>query len=383
MYDTIKELHIEIEQRIQQVTSNRYGALPHQFYDMMLNRTAVQYVQLKSNRKTNYKAEGLEDSKKRVDDIQSLKRETIWLSVKKDEEPNRAFVILPGDYLKLVSSTSRLKYGKPRFHKELHKTYSRDDIKNLYYYVIDLKQVYDAFLNVGKEYDSLEFYIRIGKQLTDKEVFKFDVKPVYDIVYKDGNRQYDLFEIAPLICRGLRDALSNKIDFVKSHLSKDYQIYWERLDERFYPHSIIITSSSKVEIDFKLLSYDFVSSYNTTFDEFDLNDVDKEYIYSGNDLVATENVRATLNNYYGNKNRHLNPISELINDRLYVYYGEDFCIDAVKVSYIKEPSPFSYDLDLMSDLTITPEFMDLVVSNILIVLKDDSANTVRQQFNLE
>ena len=365
MYDTIKELHIEIEQRIQQVTSNRYGALPHQFYDMMLNRTAVQYVQLKSNRKTNYKAEGLEDSKKRVDDIQSLKRETIWLSVKKDEEPNRAFVILPGDYLKLVSSTSRLKYGKPRFHKELHKTYSKDDIKNLYYYVIDLKQVYDAFLNVGKNYDD-ESYIQIGD-------LKLNVKSVYDIVYNDGNREYDLFEIAPLICNLLRLNLSN-----------DYQIYWERWDNRFYQHSVIITTTANVKVDFKVGGSNFVvSSYNTTFDEFDLNGVDKDYIYSGNDLVATENVRATLNNYYGNKNRHLNPISELINDRLYVYYGEDFCIDAVKVSYIKEPSPFSYDLDLMSDLTITPEFMDLVVSNILIVLKDDSANTVRQQFNLE
>ena len=192
-------------------------------------------------------------------------------------------------------------------------------------------------------------------------------------MYNDGNREYDLFEIAPLICNLLR-----------SNLSNDYQIYWERWDNRFYQHSVIITTAANVKIDFKVGGSNFViSSYNTTFDEFDLNDVNKDYIYSGNDLVATENVRATLNNYYGNKNRHLNPISELINDRLYVYYGEDFCIDAVKVSYIKEPSPFSYDLDLMSDLTITPEFMDLVVSNILIILKDDSANTVRQQFNLE
>ena len=35
---------------------------------MMLNRAAVKYIQTKSNRKTNYKGEGLEDSKKRVDD---------------------------------------------------------------------------------------------------------------------------------------------------------------------------------------------------------------------------------------------------------------------------------------------------------------------------
>lgn len=61
MYKTVKELHIEIEQRLQQITSNRYGSIPPEFYDMMLNRTAIKYIQSKSNRKTNYKGEGLED----------------------------------------------------------------------------------------------------------------------------------------------------------------------------------------------------------------------------------------------------------------------------------------------------------------------------------
>lgn len=107
MYETVKELHIEIEQRIQQITSNRHRSIAPQFIDMMLNRAAVKYIQTKSNRKTNYKGEGLEDSKKRVDDIQSLKRETPWLKLKRDKQdadyPNRAFVILPGDYLKLIS----------------------------------------------------------------------------------------------------------------------------------------------------------------------------------------------------------------------------------------------------------------------------------------
>ena len=135
MYETVKELHIEIEQRIQQITSNRHRSIAPQFIDMMLNRAAVKYIQTKSNRKTNYKGEGLEDSKKRVDDIQSLKRETPWLKLKRDKQdadyPNRAFVILPGDYLKLISSTSRLTYGKARLVENLHEVYPDDEVKNL------------------------------------------------------------------------------------------------------------------------------------------------------------------------------------------------------------------------------------------------------------
>ena len=134
MYETIKELHIEIEQRIQQITSNRYGSMPPQFYDMMLNRTAIKYIQSKSNRKTNYKGEGLEDSMKRVEDFQSLKRETDWLPViKDDDDSERGFVLLPSNYLKFITSTSKLQFEK-NISKTI-KTETDDDFKNTYYIV--------------------------------------------------------------------------------------------------------------------------------------------------------------------------------------------------------------------------------------------------------
>ena len=106
MYETVKELHIEIEQRIQQITSNRHRSIAPQFIDMMLNRAAVKYIQTKSNRKTNYKGEGLEDSKKRVDDIQSLKRETPWLKLKRDKQdtdyPNMVKLDLLRIYMRFI-----------------------------------------------------------------------------------------------------------------------------------------------------------------------------------------------------------------------------------------------------------------------------------------
>ena len=122
-----------------------------------------------------------------------------------------------------------------------------------------------------------------------------------------------------------------------------------------------------------------VITYNTTYDEF----VNVGNKFSENDLIATENIRATLNNFYGNKNRYLNPISELVDDRLFVYYGDDFCVDAVKISYIKKPRLFNIDINQMSDMEVTPDFIDSVVSDILLVLKDDSFSAVKQQSNLE
>lgn len=358
MYETVKELHIEIEQRIQQITSNRHRSIPPQFIDMMLNRCAIKYIQSKSNRKTNYKGEGFEDSKKRVDDIQSLKKETIWLKTKVDKSDegysNRAFVILPGDYLKLVSSTSRYTYGKPQLVDDLHKVYEGDDIKNLYYNILDLSKI-----NITDENYTGKIII------SDNEIDISDILRLYD----SDSEHVDLFEIAGLICDRLRENCSNSIN-----------IYWENLMDRYYKNCIIITSDSNINITFTVGASNVeVDTYNVTYNEF----VNVGNRYSENDLVSTENIRAILNNYYSNKNRHLNPISELIDDRLFVYYGDDYCIDAIKISYIKKPRLFNIDINQMSDMNITPEFIDSVVSDILLILKDDSFNVVKQQSNLE
>lgn len=358
MYETVKELHIEIEQRIQQITSNRHRSIAPQFIDMMLNRVAVKYIQSKSNRKTNYKGEGLEDSKKRVDDIQSLKRETPWLKLKRDKQdsdyPNRAFVILPGDYLKLISSTSRLTYGKARLIEDLHAVYPEDEVKNLYYHLINLSKIVptDGSMTGQISFNGIEIDIT-------------DILSLYDT----DSEKVDLYEIVGLTC-----------DRLRSSLPVEQNVYWENLIGRYYKDCIIITSSTNDEVVFKVNDIVIPTiTYNTTYDEF----VKVGNKFSENDLIATENVRATLNNFYGNKNRHLNPISELVDDRLFVYYGDDFCVDAVKISYIKKPRLFNIDINQMSDMEITPDFMDNVVSDILLVLKDDSFSAVKQQSNFE
>lgn len=343
MYETIKELHIEIEQRIQQITSNRYGSMPPQFYDMMLNRTAIKYIQSKSNRKTNYKGEGLEDSMKRVEDFQSLKRETAWLPVlTKDSDTNRGFVLLPSNYLKFISSTSHYKYIK-NISKEL--VSPGNNFKNVYYKVYDLNDVTTI----------------LGHNISE-------------LKSKFTNGIEDNVELPKYLVEYLYDQLNN---IVNSNTSPDikYNVYWEHFNDRYYSHSIIITSDS----NFNDNDNDNDSAINYT-DKYFKVEADS---YSENDLIASENIRAALNNPYSKKNRHLNPITELINDKLYVYQGQDFCVGEIKITYIKKPRLFSYDLDQMSDMTITPEFVDMVVSDILLILKDNTFNLVKQQTNIE
>lgn len=334
MYETIKELHIEIEQRIQQITSNRYGSMPPQFYDMMLNRTAIKYIQSKSNRKTNYKGEGLEDSMKRVEDFQSLKRETTWLPVlTQDSDTSRGFVLLPSNYLKFISSTSHYKYTK-NITKELGNNDA--NFKNVYYNVYDLNNL--------TEINGIPMPTWKSDFENDVELPKYLVEYFYDKLNKVVN-----------------PTTSPDIKF---------DVYWEHFNDRYYANSIIITSDS---------NFDKTSAVNYTDKYFKIT----ADAYSENDLIASENIRAALNNPYSNKNRHLNPITELINDKLYVYQGQDFCVGEIKITYIKKPRLFSYDLNQMSDMTVTPEFVDMVVSDILLILKDNTFNLVKQQTNIE
>lgn len=348
MYNTIKELHIEIEQRIQQITSNRHRSIPPQFIDMVLNRTALKYIQIKSNRKVNYKQEGFEDSQKRVDDLQSLKTETKWLSVIKDEDSNnRGYVILPADYLKLITSRSKVVYSKPFYDKKLDN-------------FVDTNKTI-SFLNLKDVITKDEVIISIDSL---DNIYECDISDILSALKLSTFENPDLYEVSNLI-----------IDKVKTITKGAIIPYWEEYCNNVAKNCLIFdTTISCDNVEIKTKSH-----------SCKIHDIVDGTIISvaENDLVPTENIYSILTNHYANKNRHLNPITDILDDKLYVYFGDCFAVNAIKLSYICKPKSFNLACNQMSDLEITTEFMDMVVSDILLILKDNSYNAVKQQFNLE
>lgn len=348
MYNTIKELHIEIEQRIQQITSNRHRSIPPQFIDMVLNRTALKYIQTRTNRKVNYKQEGFEDSQKRVDDLQSLKTETKWLPIIKDEESdNRGFVILPADYLKLITSCSKVVYSKPFYNKNINTFESTT--KTIY--ILDLKSVISKqSFSIVINYLGVEYPCDIS-----------DILSALDLTnYEDP----DLYEISNLI-----------IDKVRNVTKGQVVPYWEEYYNIIAKDCLIFDTETVCD-GFELHQ----ESINCKIHELAEGMI---ISVAENDLVSTEEVYGLLNNFYSSRNRHLNPITDIVNGTLNVYYDENFIVNSIKLSYIRKPRSFNLALNQMSDLEITPEFMDMVVSDILLILKDNSFNYVKQQSNFE
>lgn len=362
MYNTIKELHIEIEQRISEITSNRHRSIAPEWIDMVLNRCAIKYIESIVSRKTNYKREGFEDTIKRADDLKSLKRTTGWEEVVIDDENLYGHVLLPGDYLHLISSDSKIIYSK-----------NINDFKHTSKIIISGCIVdFSKFdYSTASDWTKGVVTVNVGR---DSE-YSFDITDLIPLLVTDEDNEADLFEFITLFIDRLRDYKNN--------------VYWEYFNEQYTNKGIYcFTNDQNPEIKVEFTTSSGTDSFGITCDTSlsvggDRFMVEDTNYIRGNDVIPSEDISTTLTNYYLNKNRHLNPITELLPDRLNVYYGNNHIVKAVNINYIKKPKPFSSFINQMSDLTITPGFMDLVVSEMLLILKDNSYNVVKQQSNIE
>lgn len=351
MYSSVKQLHIEIEQRIQQITSNRHRSIAPQFYDMVLNTTAISYIHSILSNKTNYKREGLDESSKRLDDLRTLKRKTGFKPVIVESNNNSKYVYIPADCLQVINSNSKVKYDKFNIEQ-----YGLMQV-NQYSSILDFSKL--NFENVN---NCNKLVLKIGSTT-------YDITDLLQFIQYDEDKG-DTFEFINLLVDRLR--------------FNNYNAYLNKFDNKVYNQGIYIL------FDDTLTSVS-LNAYDNTSKSIDLGIIVKNNIrvidiinpienttIRQNDLIPTELISDTFNNYYLNKNRHLNPITEVVNDRLNVYTDKTFIIDSVDISYIKKPILFNSELNQMSDMTITPEFLDDVVSNILLILKDDSFQYVKQ-----
>lgn len=351
MYSSVKQLHIEIEQRIQQITSNRHRSIAPQFYDMVLNTTAISYIHSILSNKTNYKREGLDESSKRLDDLRTLKRKTGFKPVIVESNNNSKYVYIPADCLQVINSNSKVKYDKFDIEQ-----YGLMQV-NVYSSILDFSKL--NFENVN---NCNKLVLKIGNTT-------YDITDLLQFIQYDEDKG-DTFEFINLLVDRLR--------------FNNYNAYLNKFDNKVYNQGIYILFDDAL-ISVSLNAYDntsksidlgIVVKNNTRVIDI-INPIENTTIRQ-NDLIPTELISDTFNNYYLNKNRHLNPITEIVNDRLNVYTNKTFIIDSVDISYIKKPIFFNSELNQMSDMTITPEFLDDVVSNILLILKDDSFQYVKQ-----
>jgi hypothetical protein len=107
----VKEMHIGIDLLLKYENSNRTKGLLPEEKDNALYKATLQFINSRISSKSNPKAEGFEDTQKRIEDLEELKRTVLLQTYIDSIEPKGEYVVQPIDYYSLIKSRSKLKYN--------------------------------------------------------------------------------------------------------------------------------------------------------------------------------------------------------------------------------------------------------------------------------
>lgn len=326
MYSTVKQCHVAIDYELQQINSNRKQAIDPHYYDIALNEAVLQFIETRSSSKQNIKREGFEESQKRYDDLKDLKRQIGLACRKGDASINnyKAFAILPGDYLKMIPSEVAIAYNKQGITPTLTDTTNTVKLYNL-------NQITYPFTGS----------IKVG--IGSKQV---DITNYIQTVKTDNGKFY---------------AINIIVDTLRQ---LGYNVFYEDYDGTYLHNTLFIDTPNIpiTGINYTTLSTT-VQSITNSFTR-----------HTSLELVSTSDVRTILDNYHASRNRHNNPICELIGDRLNVYYNANFVPVSVVFNYIKKPRLIDYISNTMCEITVPQEVIKLAVLHLKGILKDEGYN---------
>ena len=345
MYNTVTEMHIAIDNGLQQLNSNRQQSIAPEVKDMALNYAVLQFVETRTNPKTNIKQEGLEETTKRYDDVRDLKRTYTAKAYKYSTD--KVASILPSDYYKYIEFGCDVAYSK-------YNTFNTET-KNLDYFVLPFKTIREGNI----------FYDRVIVKGNDQdEIFRsthYNVEPLYSPDAK--------FMMISLILEEL-----NKI--------KGIDVYWEYYNSNYYKQSFIIVNNGGGYQEYSIKydirgeqdeieggTYEYQSEkVNTKLTIYkDVSNTTERPI----DLYSSDISFSQNSNHYYNANRQRNPSGELIDNEIIVKEGDNFIIDNIKLIYYKKPRLINYRHEQMCEIEVNREIIDLAISKLKAYIKDE------------
>lgn len=337
MYSTVKEMHLAIDLGLQQINSNRKQSILPEWKDMALNYAVLQFIETRTNPKTNIKREGLEDTQKRYDDLRDLKRSfvsPIYL------HNNSLFSILPPDYLKYISFGVKVKYDK--FNK-INTIGSKDIHARILKFPDDTNNpAYNKFRIVRKDSDN-----------NNTTLFHID----------------DYANISNLYGRESKFVIINLV-LQELNLLDGYEVYWERWSTYYYKDSFIIitTKNNNHYINYGDKKDDsWVSS--DTYKLFRYNIFKQEGKYSPANPVSS--IHEFSNNFYNNRNKHLNPDLFLSDGNIYLKEGDNYVATELSMIYYKKPRLINIHTNTNCEIQVNREIVDLAIQRLKAYIKDE------------
>ena len=321
----IRDMHIEINQNLQQVASNRTRKFLPQEIDWAINKNINRYIQFLIGKSRL----GFEDTQINIDSIRPLIVPNINIPLYKYElKPigtniNKYYTVLPPDYSYLISDS----------------TYVIDKCK---YTIIDSEQTYtEVYILQPLSAKTTPPYYQTLSITINGIVFNIPQDLPLDNMYKGYDNKYDISFLTDLI--------------LKFFKSQGVNLYWERYGEVFKPNSYIVITDEYISSNYNMI-IDGINQKNvTTLTKKRVQSIANNYTnYLSTNLLtkSSDIVFALTTAYY--KPSIINPVSQLTNQILFVYSDNTFAPSVVNISYIRRPAVVS--LAQSVDCDLAPEF---------------------------
>lgn len=364
MYNSCKEAHIAVNDKIQQINANRQESIRPQYIDIALNE-AIDVL-------LTQKIKAFEETGRFYDDLQCIKttyESPLYLPFNETEikahEDTRGFIYIPSNYLHGISYDAKVIYDK-------FQRYRHYKSKAIIYIRAGLKDWLDSERNpYPKKIEPITvIYHRLGNKNIAKKVVTLDYKPT--IYNEEGLFEYIQYALNTLNSEGFcvgYEKLYHKdgaYGLIFQVVDPNMDITFEFDDTNVGIYKTTFTENMLCHSGgYPIIAYDNnVQDYVETFEY-------KSGKYVGMDLVSDVQRKDILQTYHNRMNRHIHPICTIENNMLYVDFDKTFVVTDVSITYLREPRKFNYAMDIATELPFMTEIINLATQKLLGKLKDD------------
>jgi len=308
---TVREMHIELDQSLQQVAAHRTRKYQPEEKDWVLNKMQNRFIQSCIRPKKDGSG-GFEIDQLGTDVLRNLIVTGSELVPYIDPSKSRYKCFLPSDYNYLLTNWS---------YSTALCTGVEAKVEAVSLDVYTLRQT-------TSDKGTSPFYETIAVNLGEKTVTIPDDLP-YGNTYTGYKRKEDISFIIPWITS------------IGSY-------YWEQLDDVFKPKHYLIVVPGGTTVNPELTVDGTTTSVSEKY-TWSLQRHTNQGVYVENRLLPSNKI-PTVNTTQFYKTSHYSPISELKGNTLYVYYDSSFTVNKVGITYIRKALPISLSLGTDSEL---------------------------------
>jgi len=338
--NTAKEVHVYIEHNIQNIASNRKQSINPHFIDMILNNAVLEYIGSKFPDKQSNK--DIESTLKRYSDFNVLKVSASRFLEVGTGVREVVLTKIPSDCLKIQYAVCN--YKRP---------YVSSDKTS--------KPKFTANLTINKE-NTIPTNLSISFSYIDDSGLTISKTISFDDVVSSIQTKSGIFYLYDSMLDRLRNLGGLDCEFKSLNtLGKDV---------------ICI----ELPLGYTLVSFTCNTNFISITQSTDLVPC-VNYIKSRTSSISILSgfeCQVALDDYYGSKNLHLNPIAELSNGNFMIYHT-DFIPSKVEISYIKKPKLFNIESGQIPEIDISKDFLDFAIKELLLILNSPNFERVVNQ----